>query len=91
MNDAVDNKVFDLPKSSDKEKKKFSFLVTIKYRNISKTVTKETDSFYLIGTDNNKRQSSGKHLACTKRYCFDVADDSRVCYVEKDFSSKGIC
>ena len=61
LNDAVDNKVFDLPKSSDKEKKKFSFLVTIKYRNISKTVTKETDSFYLIGTD-NKRQSSGKHL-----------------------------
>ena len=30
-------------------------------------------------------------LACTKPYYFDVADDSRVCYVEKDFSSKGIC
>ena len=30
-------------------------------------------------------------LACTKPYYFDVADDSRVCYVEKDFSSKVIC
>ena len=29
-------------------------------------------------------------LACTKSYYFDVADDSRVCYVEKDISSKGI-
>ena len=27
----------------------------------------------------------------TKPYYFDVADDSRVCYVEKDFSSKVIC
>ena len=32
-----------------------------------------------------------KSLACTKPYCFDVADDSRVCYVEKYFLSKGIC
>ena len=31
------------------------------------------------------------HLACTKPYYFDVADDSRVCYVEKDFLSKVIC
>ena len=30
-------------------------------------------------------------LACTKPYYFDVADDSRVCYVEKDFLSKVIC
>eukprot|EP00111_Clytia_hemisphaerica_P023073 TCONS_00067879-protein len=58
LNDAIDHKVFDLPKSPDKEKKKFSYLITIKYKNVSKTVTKETDSFYLIGTD-NKRQSSG--------------------------------
>ena len=26
-----------------------------------------------------------------KPYYFDVADDSRVCYVEKDFLSKVIC
>ena len=30
-----------------------------------------------------------KKVACTKPYHFDVADDSRVCYVEKDFSSQG--
>ena len=30
-------------------------------------------------------------LACTKPYYFDVADDSRVCYVEKDFLSQVIC
>ena len=30
-------------------------------------------------------------LACTKPYYFDVADDSRVCYVEKDFLSEVIC
>ena len=30
-------------------------------------------------------------LACTKPYYFDVADESRVCYVEKDFLSKVIC
>ena len=30
-------------------------------------------------------------VACTKPYYFDVAGDSRVCYVEKDFLSKVIC
>ena len=30
-------------------------------------------------------------VACTKPYYFDVADDSRVCYVEKDFLSKVNC
>ena len=30
-------------------------------------------------------------IACTKPYYLDVADDSRVCYVEKDFLSKVIC
>ena len=30
-------------------------------------------------------------LACTKPYYLDVADDSRVCYVEKDFLSNVIC
>ena len=30
-------------------------------------------------------------LACTKPYYLDVAEDSRVCYVEKDFLSKVIC
>ena len=30
-------------------------------------------------------------VACTKPYYFDVADDSRVCYVEKNFLSKVIC
>ena len=31
------------------------------------------------------------NLACTKPYYFDVADDSSVCYVEKNFLSKFIC
>ena len=30
-------------------------------------------------------------LACIKPYYFDLADDSMVCYVEKDFSFKVIC
>ena len=30
-------------------------------------------------------------VACTKPYYFNVADDSRVCNVEKDFLSKVIC
>ena len=34
---------------------------------------------------------ASKPLACTKPYYFDVADDSRVCYVEKDFLSEVIC
>ena len=38
-----------------------------------------------------KMHEIGLGLACTKPYYFDVADDSMVCYVEKDFSSKGIC
>ena len=31
------------------------------------------------------------YVACTNSYYFDVADDSRVCYVEKVFLSKVIC
>ena len=31
------------------------------------------------------RIKNSVNLACTKSYYFDVADDSRVCYVEKDF------
>ena len=34
---------------------------------------------------------TGMEVACTKPYYLDVADDSRVCYVEKDFLSKVIC
>ena len=30
-------------------------------------------------------------FASTKPYYFDVADDGRVCYVEKEFLSKVIC
>ena len=42
---------------------------------------------------NNKGEAKkvGRNLACTKTYYFDVANNSRVCYVEKGFSSKVIC
>ena len=33
----------------------------------------------------------GQFVACTKPYYLDVADDSRVCYVEVIFSSRVIC
>ena len=42
-------------------------------------------------THRTEKQQTDSFLACTKSYYFDVADDSRVCYVEKDFSSKVIC
>ena len=35
-----------------------------------------------------KMHEIGLGLACTKPYYFDVADDSMVCYAEKDFLSK---
>ena len=37
------------------------------------------------------QQKANPPLACTKPYYLNVADDSRVCYIEKDFLSKVIC
>ena len=38
-----------------------------------------------------KNKFSDENIECTKPYYFNVADNSRVSYIKKDFSSKGIC
>ena len=53
-------------------------------------ITNDEVKYQQVARDDG-RGSAAFILACTKHYYFDVADDSRVCYVEKDFSSKGIC